>query len=339
MRRGDEALPRLFLVSSAGGTVGAYERVAAALTAPNAVVGVRDPFLWGQRDPLEGFDAWMDGYLDAILSEQERGPYCLCAYSSAGAFGLELARRLEARGATVGLLALIDPLALACRTNRYGHWAFRSTWAPRRIRALVRAAGWGRLLLGRRESDEGWLERLDEPEEDADDRYAIAEEATRTAGHLTSLAALLELNTGVPVRLSEADFEGVEPDRALPVFQERVVAALPDVDPPMLRRLAIQYSLQVRTQHDYHLAPIEAPVLLVEPRTRYAGVLRLLLGPYVPRIESHRVALGPPSEDVQRLVQRFSPLHDHYRSMRDDMFVAGLADLLSDRLRRVASPR
>jgi hypothetical protein len=201
----------------------------------------------------------------------------------------------------------------------------------------VRVAGWVRLLLGRRTSDQGRLERREEPDEEAGERYAIAESSIRDPGHLSALATLLELNTGVPIQLSESDFEGVAPDGVLSVFQQSVGDALPDVDPSMLRRLAIQYSLQVRTQHDYRLAPIDGPVVLVEPRTRYAGFLPLLLRPYAPRIEAHEIALGPPSDEVQRLVQRFAPLQDHYRSMRDETFVAGLARLISERMRRVPS--
>ncbi len=323
----------LFLVSSAGGTLGAYERLAAALATPREIVGIRDPYIWGERDPAESFAAWIARYVDAIRERQPTGPYFVGAYSSAGAFGLEIARRLRDRGEEVALLALVDPLALA-RGGResFGWWALRATWLRPPLRALVRLAG----LLRR-----PVLRMLGTPEPEAPDTTLgpgeleeIAGDALRNPGHLASLSALFELNSGLPFTLSAAEFDGVEPERRFDLFAERVRELMPEVDRESLERIVIQYGLQIRAQHAWRPSRYDGRVLLVEPRTPYAGLTASLLRPYVRDLRAARVALGPPSERVREITARFGALVPHYRSMRDETFVVGLARELDAELDR-----
>jgi amino acid adenylation domain-containing protein len=325
LRGGSDVLPPLFVVASAGGTLGAYEKLAAALTTPRAIVGIRDPFVLGERDLGEGFGGWVDRYVAALRARQPRGPYSICAYSSAGAFGYEMARRLRAQGEEVALLALIDPQALDRHgRTRFGYWALRSVWMRPSFRSLVRRAGVLRTpavrLLGALRH-----ERITPGHVLADSELGAARDALRDAGHISNVAALMELNTGLPFALRDEDVQGVPPERALDVLAARVAELAPDVDRAMIERIVAQYRLQVLTQHAYRLERYDGRTLLVEPASPYAGILAALLRPYVRDLHARVVDLGPASERVRALTARFGGLATHYRCMRDDGFVGGLA--------------
>jgi hypothetical protein len=320
--------PPLFVVASAGGTLGAYERLAATLSTERAVVGIRDPFLWGDRAPWDGFRRWLDRYEAALLERQPDGPYHLCAYSSAGAFGWELARRLRGAGRQIRALVLVDPLALdRGSSRRFGHWALRATWEGRLFRMAVRGAA---LLRGPALRVLGALGRLPSgaPPDHALSREAfeaVARESRESTAHLMTLSALLELNTGLPFALETEDLEGVAPEERLEVFLGRVEELTPEVDRTMMERLVIQYEDQVRAQHAYQLRPLDAPVLLVEPETHHAGLLAAQLRPYAGRLTARRLPLGAQDERERGVSARFGGLQGHYRSMRDETFVVGLA--------------
>lgn len=325
MRRGsDPALAPFFVVASAGGTLGAYEMLAKKLATPREIIGVRDPFIWGERELSEGFDRWVGRYVAAIRERQAHGPYYVCAYSSAGAFGYEIARRLRAAGEEVAILVLVDPLALDRRNRlRYGWWALRVTYARPSVRALVRLAGWLRvpvyalLRIGRQAPPAPAAPSEKEVRQ-------LTEDATRDVEHLRTFSALLELNTGLPLALEDSDFAGVPPDGRLRVLQARIASRLPEVDAATIERILIQYGFQVRSQHAYQLQPYDGPVLLVEPATKYAGLVRAHLAPYVRDLRFRVIALGSASERVRKIAARLGSLRAHYRSMRDEEFVNGL---------------
>ncbi len=325
-RPSNEAAPPLFCVASAGGTVGAYRKLAAALQHEGGVVGIRDPYVTGERDPTQSFDRWVDLYLDAVRSRQAEGPYFIAAYSSAGAFGLELARRLRAQGAEVALLALIDPLGIeGDRWWRFGWWVWRSTHA----RAWVRhATRW----LGRLRRPAAPLLRALANRTDATSfamtprQYRqLADDTIAAHGHLMALAALMELNSGLPVDLSDAEIPAEPKDSTLRILQARLVAAMPGIDADSIERIAIQYTIQARAQRAYAMAPYDGSVLLIEPLTPYAGLIAAQLRPYFPRMRVVRLALGAPDPRTERIAQRFGTLAPHFLCMRDDRFAAALA--------------
>jgi hypothetical protein len=327
-RRGTAREP-LFVIASAGGTVGAYQKLAGALTTDRAVLGLRDPFLWGAREATAGFSEWVDVYIAAIRERQPAGPYFICAYSSAGAFGLEIALRLQESGSEVALLALVDPLGLdRMDPGRFGHWAFRAIWMRRPERAMVRL----RSLLHRadgghsgREADRGKTYTPEEYDE-------VVTAAHTTREHLLMIGALLQLNTGLPILLSEDDFSSLPPAQYLAVLQDRVTAASPDVDPSTLERLAVQYLIQVQSQHSYRLRPYGGRTLLVEPTSAHSGLVRLLLRPYLSDLHACEVPAGPPDPNRPPLHPVLGRLETHFRSMRDDVFVRGLARILDPML-------
>ncbi|MEX2374098.1 MAG: phosphopantetheine-binding protein, partial [Dehalococcoidia bacterium] len=330
----DPKAPPFFLIATAGGTLGAYERLAQRLDLPRDVIGVRDPFIWGERDPTKGFRDWIELYLRAIRGRQGAGPYYLGAYSSAGAFGYELARRLREEGEEVALLALIDPLVMDRGSRwRYGYWVLRATYMRSSLREIVRFVGRVRALVhGLTTTLRGAT-----PESDYTPSIElmnhITTSVTRDRGAVMRLAGLMELNTGLPVSLDENDFAGKAPDEYFGVFLSRLAAHLPDVEPESVERIAVQYQLQVNSQHAYQLTPYDGAVLLIEPATGYAGLVATQLRPYLRDLKARILPVGDPSPRVAALARRFGVLDKHYRSMRDDRFVAGVVAELDPLLR------
>jgi acyl-CoA synthetase (AMP-forming)/AMP-acid ligase II len=325
----DRDLPPLFLIASAGGTLGAYAKLVQALRTRREVVGIRDPFLWGGRDATLGFGAWVGAYRDALLARQSAGPFHLVGYSSAGAFTFELARQLRALGHEVQVLALIDPLALDRRTkSRYGYWALEARFGRLEVARVIRLVGTLRRLLPR------WLvDRAD----DADiifspaDFQQLWESARSNCGHIRAVAALLELNTGLPFRMdaSETPAGG---RTCLDAFLEKIQSVAPETDLEMMERLVVQYELQVRTQHRYRLRPYGGTVHLFEPESPFRGLEAAQLGPYVARLHARgfpvaESANGSVLDDV--FPER---IRTHYLCMRDDVFVGHLARALDDLL-------
>lgn len=332
LRRGSvSGAAPLFVVGSAGGTVGAYEKMVGALETDRDVFGIRDPFLWGARDPGEGFHAWIDAYMDAIRRRQPKGPYYLCAYSSAGAFGYEIARRFRASGEAIGLLVLIDPLAMdRGDRSRFGYWVLRSTYGRGFVRAATRTVG----LLRRRWSLPGSIDSEGTQDGRAfsvQEMQEIADGSLRDPGRLMMISALMELDTGLPLALDEGDL-GLDRELAFDTFLGHLEEQLPELDREMIRRIVVQYEVQVRSQHAYRLSPLDAPVLLFEPKTRYAGLIAAQLRPYVRDLKSYEIELSKPTQRTAQLCERFGALAGHYRSIRDPHFVEAVAREVSRHL-------
>ena len=182
----DPALDPVFLIAPAGGALGPYDKLVAQLSGPRQVLGIRDPFLWGGRDPSTGFGGWIDCYLAAIRDRQPAGPYRIVAYSSAGAFGYEIARRLRQEGAEVARLILIDPVGIdSASLLRYGYWALRSQALPPILARVLLAGGHLRAFI-----PAGLRERARRPGESRPAPAAFARFADgvrRDRGHLRRL--------------------------------------------------------------------------------------------------------------------------------------------------------
>lgn len=327
----DPALDPVFLIASAGGTLGPYDKMVARLTGPRPVVGIRDPFLWDARDPAAGFGDWIDRYLAAIRDRQPRGPYRIVAYSSAGAFGYEIACRLRAGGAEVANLILVDPVALDRSSwTRYGYWALRArTMRPIQIRMLL---AWGRLRAVVPARPAAPVPNDGRPDPGAFERFATA--VRRDRGHLQRLSVLLELSTGLPLALTAADFADAPADGYLERLMNRFRTAGSGLEPETLDRMVVQYELQVRAQHAYRLKPYDGPVAVFAPESPHAGFLAAQLGPYVRRLEARSLPIGAPTPRARELTAIFSPgIRPHYLCMRDDTFTAALAEQV-DRLLR-----
>jgi amino acid adenylation domain-containing protein len=320
----DPALPPLFLISSAGGTLGAYSKLVRTLRGEREVIGVRDPFLWGARDASSGFQAWLTLYIDAMRQRQTRGPYYIVAYSSAGAFGFEIARRLRVMGQEVALLALIDPLAMDRGSKRrFGHWALEARFARPTMARALRVVGQARRVLPR-----WWLNRAEagdwSPSQREFERFAI--DTRKDRSHLRRLSALMELNSGLPFALSDAELAAAGSEGGEDTLLNRIRAVAPETDFDTIRRLVVQYELQVRSQHRYQLRSYDGELHLFEPEGPFAGLEAVQLRPYVRRLSARHLPVGG---DVARsaAVDGALPaqIRTHYLCMRDDVFVAQLA--------------
>lgn len=328
----DRALPPLFLLPPGGGTAGVYERLTHAMKTRREVVGVRDPFLWGERDIGLPFNSWAGLYVEAIRSRQPFGPYHLAAYSSAGAFGIEVARQLVNSGDEIGLLVLIDPLGLDRPHPRtFGYWASKATYASPIRRGMVRLAGLARGPV------RSALERMrNEPLPNThapspDEIEHLTGGALRSRGQTLAMSALLELNTGRPVALFPEELESAG-DEPFQMLLRRTADAGLEVVPEELEQIMRQYPVQVWAQHRYRLHTLSVPTLLVEPKTRYQGLVRANLLPFFSHLDSIVLSLGEPSERVARICERFGAWAPHFRCIRDDRFVTSLARTLDTRL-------
>jgi amino acid adenylation domain-containing protein len=341
LKRGaDPNLPPFFVVAPPGGTLGAYDRLAKALDTTRDIIGLRDPFVWGGRDPAMGFQTWVRLYVDAIRERQPVGPYYLGAYSSAGSFGYEIGQHLRRAGQEVALAALIDPLGIDSRDRRrFGYWAFRARYMRPALGRIVLLGGWLRLAgLAMLRGRGLWKGENDDVVTEEQFRE-MAAEAKRSRHHVRSFSALMELNTGLPFGLAESDLASAEPERYLGVLLARVKALAPDVEPESVENMVVQYYLQTRAQHRYRLGPYDGKVVIFEPEVPQNGLLFAQFKPYVRDLRVVRLRLGPQSERTEAVSTVFSRyIRPHYLSMRDAGFVRQLAAELGPLLTAPRSP-
>jgi syringomycin synthetase protein SyrE len=102
------SLPPLFFVHPAGGSVAAYFALARAL-------GTERPFyaLEGVQRESEGraLEQIAASYVEVIRTVQPDGPYLLGGWSTGGVVAFEMARQLQASGADVAPIVLLDSVA------------------------------------------------------------------------------------------------------------------------------------------------------------------------------------------------------------------------------------
>jgi acyl carrier protein len=328
-------LEPFFVVAPPGGTLGAYEKLAKALKTGRDVIGLRDPFIWGDRDPAIGFEAWADLYVAAIRERQPQGPYYVGAYSSAGSFGYDIARRLGQAGQEVAILVLIDPLGIDSRVERrFGYWAFRARFMRPAFARLVRFAGWLRRVVPGFIRDDGRSGPQAAGALTEEQYRDLAAQATKNRVHIRGFSALLELNAGLPFGLDPSDLAKAGPDGALALLLDRVKTLAPDVEPESIERMVIQYYLQTRAQHLYRLQGYEGKTVIFEPEGPYKGLLFAQFKPHVRDLRVVALKLGPQSERTRAILTSFSEgVRAHYLSMRDDEFVRELARELEPLLR------
>jgi hypothetical protein len=338
LRRGDgSGRPPLFVVSSAGGTLGAYDKAVRALRTPRDIVGLRDPFLAGDRDPTEGFQRWARRYTDAIRRRQPRGPYHILAYSSAGAFGYEIAQQLRADGEHVALLALVDPVAMDyLNPRRFGHWAFSARFMSGRVRRLVRWAGLLRAVVPRALRAKRSAANANNWTLSAPEFEAHASWATSDRDNILRFAALLELNTGRPFAILAPELDAVAPSAYLDVLLARVARVDASIDPEMIRRAVIQYELQVKSQHRYRPQRYDGALHMFDAAGPFSGLHAVHVRPFVRRLYARSLPFDGLSYRVRDLLAPFPEgLRAHYGCMRNDTFAQRLAAELDAALKAV----
>ncbi len=100
----------LFLVHAVGGGVLAYHELARALPEGRPLYGLERPGLESGEVEYLDVEQLAARYLEPLLRRQPHGPYALAGWSFGGLVAFEMARQLEASGARVALLGLIDTL-------------------------------------------------------------------------------------------------------------------------------------------------------------------------------------------------------------------------------------
>lgn len=95
------------------------------------VLGIQARGMDGRHAPFETIEEMADHYVGLVKERQPRGPYLLSGASFGGTVAFEMAQRLEAEGAEVGLLALFD--------------SFGPNFPPRRAFLARLAGAFGRL--------------------------------------------------------------------------------------------------------------------------------------------------------------------------------------------------
>ena len=106
-----ESRPAFFCIHPAGGNVLCYAELAHHLGAEQPFYGLQAQGLDDTQAALTSVEEMAVSYLEAIRAAQPEGPYLLGGWSMGGLVAYEMARRLEAQGEQVSLLALIDTTA------------------------------------------------------------------------------------------------------------------------------------------------------------------------------------------------------------------------------------
>jgi len=328
LKRGDATgLMPLFCVSAAGGTLGAYDKVIRAMKTPREIVGLRDPFLSGGRDPSEGFQRWVRHLTDAVRRKQPHGPYHILAYSSAGAFGYEIAQQLRAGGEDVAFLAFVDPVGMDIKSQlRFGYWALWARFQRSPVNRFVRWGGELRALVPltlrpRRTSQNANNWTLSKTECEAFSLWARTDRE-----NIQRYAALLEVSTGQPFSVRESDLRAVDPSAYVKLLLERIAQVDPSIDANMIEQILVQYELQAQSQHHYRIQRYDRTVHLFEPAGPQCGLIAAQLRPFVRKLYARSLPIAPPSDRVRELLRAFHMgMLNHFSCMRNEVFAERLA--------------
>lgn len=97
-----------FCIHSLGANLVSFHQLASLPRRDRAVYGLQPQGLDGKQPPLDNVDAIASAYLQEIRKKQAHGPYYLGGICIGGVLAYEIARRLQAEGEEVRLLALVD---------------------------------------------------------------------------------------------------------------------------------------------------------------------------------------------------------------------------------------
>ena len=100
--------PPLFLVHAGGGNIISYRTLSRYLGADQPVWGLQAQGLRTGQEPSYQIESIAESYLEAIRSQQSRGPYYLGGHSIGALIALEMAQRLQTLGEQVAFVAVLD---------------------------------------------------------------------------------------------------------------------------------------------------------------------------------------------------------------------------------------
>ncbi|RJF84163.1 amino acid adenylation domain-containing protein [Azospirillum cavernae] len=104
----DSSIPPLFLFHPAGGHARAYTSLAQSLPPEIAILALQSPQLSDPNAEPESIDTLATLYARLIRERQPNGPYRLLGWSLGAWLAMAVAARLEAAGATVSWVGLVD---------------------------------------------------------------------------------------------------------------------------------------------------------------------------------------------------------------------------------------
>ena len=107
----------VLVVHGAGGHVLFAREMARRLEPPRPVHGLQSIGLYGEAPPLDSIEAMAERYLEHVRSAWPGGPYLLAGYCLGGLIAWEMASRLQAAGAEVPGLLLMDADATIAATG------------------------------------------------------------------------------------------------------------------------------------------------------------------------------------------------------------------------------
>jgi amino acid adenylation domain-containing protein len=107
IRAGKRGRPSLFFLSDFTGDLAGIYPLVGALDAGYSCFGIR-PCARPGDDPVRWPEEWLEHYTRSVLEHEPDGPYFFVGYSLGGAFALELAASLTARGGGPLGVALLD---------------------------------------------------------------------------------------------------------------------------------------------------------------------------------------------------------------------------------------
>ncbi|MBF6415523.1 non-ribosomal peptide synthetase [Nocardia cyriacigeorgica] len=106
--RPDGSEPALFCVHPSSGMAWSYLGFAERLRPGRPIYGLQAPDLSGREPSARSIDEFADRYIREIRTIQPDGPYHLLGWSFGGLIAHNMAAKLRAQGAQVGVVALLD---------------------------------------------------------------------------------------------------------------------------------------------------------------------------------------------------------------------------------------
>ncbi|MEM8746175.1 MAG: amino acid adenylation domain-containing protein, partial [Actinomycetota bacterium] len=181
VRSTDGPVSPLLVMPHAGGNLVPFDGLVQALDDRLPVIGFELPGARHDDEFPESLGALVDRYLDELLVAHPTGPYRFLGWSFGGVVALELARRLEARGEIVDLVAMIDTLVPGMQRSDRGA-AYREAYADGGVGAVAQRIG--RSLAYRAE-------------------YALGEIRGRRAARTGERLSAADRNTWLTIRIDE----------------------------------------------------------------------------------------------------------------------------------------
>ena len=177
----DDGPPPLLVMPHAGGNLVPFDALIRGLDERLPAIGFELPGARDDADFPESLEALIDRYLRELVESHPHGPYRFLGWSFGGVVAIELAKRLEARGETVDLVAMIDTLVPGMQRAQRGA-AYRDAFDEGGVAAVARRVG--RSLAYRTE-------------------YAIGELRGRRAARTGARLSAADRNTWLTIRIDE----------------------------------------------------------------------------------------------------------------------------------------